>query len=80
MYGESIDDATIDQYVALCEARHQYNIPELYEQCERILSDAVAFDNCHTLADLATRMESHEIKQVSISLSCAHAQCSDNCC
>lgn len=64
IYGRSSGNVPFYQTLDLFSVSHRYHIPELYHQCERMLSELVTIDNCRLLARLADQLESQKLQQV----------------
>ena len=70
VYGDFQEHLGLQQYVALFQAAHKFNIEHLRKECIRVLASLV---NCDTLPQLehlaAAYDDCHQLKQV---CSCTH--------
>ena len=66
LYTDFKESLTLEQRQALFELSHKYNITELRQECERVLSSSVSFDTYAILAGIAEQFESHCLKQARI--------------
>ena len=70
LYSDFKESLTFEQHQALFTISHKYDILELQQECERVLSSSVTLDTYAVLADVARHFGSQRIKQVR--LCCLH--------
>ena len=66
LYGEFKQDVPFDLRVAMYAASHRYDIPELQQECERVLADCVTSQTHCQLAVMASLFGSCQLKQVAL--------------
>ena len=64
LYSSFKESLTFEQRQALFAVSHKFDILELQQECERVLSSSVTIDSYAELADMARHFESQRLKQV----------------